>query len=113
MRTSCSVLWVENSVINSEKFEPERCGNKINPSNLTLRPLDDKTSWRQFNSVSAWKWQSTIINTPFGVPKDIPSLRIYCELKKNVFFFFFFFIQVFYRPTTGWVPVACGPVGGI
>jgi hypothetical protein len=45
MRTNRSVLWVENSVTNSEKSEPERCGNKINPSNLTLRPLDDKTSW--------------------------------------------------------------------
>jgi hypothetical protein len=108
MRTSRSVLWVENSVINSEKFEPKRCGNKINHFSLTLRPLDDKMSWQHFNSVSARKRLSTLINTPFGVPKDISSLRIYCELEKIIFL-----PQVFYRPMTGWVPVACGPVGGI
>jgi hypothetical protein len=108
MRTSRSVLWVENSVINSEKSEPKRCGNKINHFSLTLRPLDDKMSWRHFNSVSARKRMSTLINTPFGVPKDISSLRIYCELEKIIFL-----PQVFYQPMTGWVPVACGPVGGI
>jgi hypothetical protein len=45
MRTNHSVLWVENSVTNSEKSEPECRGNKVNPSNLTFyRPLDEKTS---------------------------------------------------------------------
>jgi hypothetical protein len=45
-RTNRSVLWVVDSVINSEKSEPERCGDKINSSNLMFyRALDDKTSW--------------------------------------------------------------------
>jgi hypothetical protein len=78
---------VKNSVISSKKLEPERCGNKINPFILTLHLLDETMSWRHFNSVLARKRLSILINTPFGVSKDISSsLGIYCEL--GIFFFF-------------------------
>ena len=43
MRTNHPALWVDNSVANPEKSELERYGNKVEPSNLMLRLLDDET----------------------------------------------------------------------